>query len=114
MVQENKIHIEPVHRFAKDLYSREVTMPKGTFVVGKIHKHETLNILSKGKLSVLSVDGVSTIEAPYSYVSSVGAKRFFYAHEDSVWTCIHGTTLTNIEEIEDYFTTLKYEDVEVK
>ena len=42
------VEIEPVHRFAPGLYVRELTVPAGCVIVGKVHKHESVNILVKG------------------------------------------------------------------
>jgi hypothetical protein len=40
--EDQKLHIEPKHYFAPGIYMREMTMPKGSIVVGKIHKTEHL------------------------------------------------------------------------
>jgi hypothetical protein len=99
------------HHFSKGVYAREMRMPKGVMVVGKIHKHQNLNILSAGEVSVLSVDGVKRVKAPYTFVASPGAKRVIYAHEDAVWTTIHGTDLKDVEKIEDEFIAKNYDEV---
>lgn len=106
------IEVPVAHYFSKDVYAREMTVTKGSYVVGKIHKYQNLNILSQGEVSIISIDGVIRIKAPYTFVASPGAKRLFYAHEDSVWTVIHGTAETNVEEIEKTFITESYEDIE--
>ncbi|MFN3453444.1 MAG: hypothetical protein ACK41T_00690 [Pseudobdellovibrio sp.] len=93
------------HHFSKDVYAREMFMPKGCLIVGKIHKHENLNILSAGEVTVISIDGVKRIKAPYTFVGSVGAKRIIFAHDDVIWTTIHGTNKTDLSEIEKEFIT---------
>lgn len=99
------------HHFSKGVYGREMPIPKGSLLVGKIHKHQTMNVLSKGELSVLSQDGVMRLKAPHIFVSSPGAKRVIYAHEDSIWTCFHGTHETDLEKIEEEFIAKTYDDV---
>lgn len=99
------------HRFSKGVYAREMFIPKGAFVVGKIHKYQNLNILSKGDLSVLSVDGIMRVKAPFAVVSDPGVKRAVYAHEDCIWTTIHGTDETDVDKIEEIFIAKSYEDV---
>jgi len=44
-------------------YARELFIPKGTVLTGKIHKFEQINIMSKGDISVLTEDG-RLLEAP--------------------------------------------------
>lgn len=105
------IEIDVKHYFSKGVYAREMPLKKGEIVVGKIHKHENLNILSKGKVSVLSIDGIKVLEGPYTFVGSVGAKRLIYAHEDAVWTTIHGTDEKDVAKIELEFIATDYDEI---
>ena len=105
------IDIEVKHYFSKGVYAREMPMKKGELVVGKIHKHENFNILSKGKVSVLSIDGIKIVEAPYAFVGSAGTKRVIYAHEDSVWTVMHGTDEKDVAKIELEFIATDYDEI---
>ena len=89
------------HYFAPGVYAREMWMPKDCLITGKIHMTEHLNILSQGKVSVSNRGESITMEAPYTFVSPIGTKRAIYAHEDSTWTTIHVTDLTDPEEIEE-------------
>ena len=91
------------HYFSQGVYARELFIPKGTVLTGKIHKYQQLNIMSQGDLSVLTEDGVKRVKAPFTIVSPPGTKRVAYAHEDTVWTTIHGTELTDVDEIESAF-----------
>jgi hypothetical protein len=111
MTEGEHIEIPVNHHFSKDVYAREMVVPKGTMLVGKIHKHQNLNILSQGEVSILSIDGSLRVKAPYTFVGSPGSKRLFYMHEDTVWTTIHGTNETNVDKIEESFIAKNYEDV---
>lgn len=99
------------HYFSKELYAREMTIPKGTIVIGKIHKFESFTIISKGDISILSIDGVTRVKAPYSFVASPGAKRLVYAHEETVWTVMHATKETDLRKIEDEVIAKDYSEV---
>lgn len=111
MLAEDQIRaFDPVdlpvkNHFSKGVYARELFIPKGTVLTGHIHKYENLNIMSQGELSILTEGGVVRVKAPYTVVSPPGTKRLAYAHEDTVWTTIHGTNETDIEKIEDMFVT---------
>jgi hypothetical protein len=96
-----QVELSPAHYFAKGLYAREIRIPKGTLLTGKIHKHEHLNIISQGEISVLTEHGPQRIKAPCTIVSQPGTKRVGYAHEDTVWTTIHATDETDVEKIDD-------------
>ena len=42
------------HSFSDGIYVRKIFIPKGVFVVGKIHKHDHPNFLLEGEVSVLT------------------------------------------------------------
>lgn len=106
-----QIEIPVTHFFSKGVYGREITIPNGSIIIGKIHKYPAMNVLSKGDVSVFSVDGVMRLKAPHTFVSSPGAKRVFFAHEESVWSTFHGTDETDPKKIEKEFIAESYEDV---
>lgn len=99
------------HHFSKGIYAREMFIPAGTVLTGKIHRHEHLNIISAGDISVLTEEGPKRIVAPYTVVSPPGTKRLGYAHTDTVWTTIHATHETNLELLELEFITQEYEPI---
>jgi hypothetical protein len=72
-------------------YAREMFIPKGTLIIGKIHRHKHMNIISKGKVSVATEFGNQYMEAPCTFISEVGLKRAVVALEDTIWTTIHLT-----------------------
>src|SRR5689334_10459122 len=74
------------HRFARGLYAREIFIPKGVILVGKIHAYENLNIISKGDITILTEHGVRRVTAPETVIAPPFTKRVGYAHEDTVWT----------------------------
>jgi hypothetical protein len=97
------IDLPVTNHFSKGVYARELFIPKGTILTGHIHKYTNLNIMSKGELSILTENGVIRVKSPYTVVSQAGTKRLAYAHEDTIWTTIHGTDETDIDLIENEF-----------
>jgi len=94
---KNQIEIETTHHFCDGIYAREIFIPKGVVLTGKVHKTEHLNIIAKGKIKVLTNKGIKEITAPCTMVSSSGTKRVGHALEDTVWITIH----SNIKNIKD-------------
>ena len=89
------------HHFAPGAYGREMTIPAGLVVVGKIHKHAHINVISKGRVQVFTEqDGVLELAAPCTFVSSPGTKRVIHVLEETVWTTVHVTYKTDLAEIE--------------
>jgi len=89
------------HYFCKGNYAREIFIQKDTCMIGKIHKHEHINVISKGKCVVVTEDGKETLEAPLTFISKAGIKRAVYAIEDTVWTTIHPTEQTDVDSVEE-------------
>lgn len=97
------IELECRHHFSHGVYARELHIPAGTILTGEIHKFENLNILSKGRISVLTENGMQEVEAPFTIVSPAGTKRIAYAHTDCIWTTIHGTFDRDVDKIKNHF-----------
>lgn len=105
MPAERHLHIEPKHYFANGLYMREITIPKGATITGKIHKTEHLCVLSRGEVSVQTEDGIKRIQASTVVHSKPGMKRVLFAHEESVWiNCHHNPeNETDLDKIEAFY-----------
>lgn len=101
------------HHFAPGNYAREIFIPARTLVVGKIHKHSHVNVISKGRVSVATKSGIVELEAPCTFVSEPGTKRAVLAITDVVWTTIHPTQETDLEKIEDEVIAKSYKELEL-
>ena len=102
------------HSFADGAYVREIHIPAGELLVGKIHRHSHPNFLMKGKVTVLTEEGdTELLEAPQSIISPAGTKRVVFVHEDCVWITVHVTEETDLEKIEAYVIAPDYNDEEL-
>lgn len=88
------------HHWAPGLYAREIFIPKGTLIIGKIHKHAHVNTISKGSVLVATPFGVESMDSPVSFVSKPGTKRAVIALEDTIWTTYHPTDKQCVEDVE--------------
>lgn len=100
MLKGEQVLMPLKHHFIGGVYARELFIPKGTLLTGRIHLFDQINILSKGDISVLTDKGMVRVQAPFTIVSPPGTKRIAYAHEDCVWTTILRTNETDPEKIE--------------
>lgn len=89
------------HTFASGSYARTIFIPKDTLVVGKIHRHDHLNMLMAGRVVVATEEGPRKLEAPQVLVSKAGTKRVVYTYTDTIWTTVHLTEKTDLDEIEE-------------
>jgi quercetin dioxygenase-like cupin family protein len=110
--EQPQVEIPVVNFFAGGVYARQVTIPAGTVLVGKIHKHEHINVLLSGEIHVATEEGLVVLKAPHTFISPAGVKRGGYTITDTVWLTFHGTTSTDLSEIESTFIAPSYEDYE--
>ena len=90
--------------FVDGIYIREIKIPKGLLLIGKIHLKESVSFMLKGKMIIVDEEkGSRIIEAPQMVVSKPGVKRAVYALEDVVFTNIHAnpTNETDLVKIEE-------------
>lgn len=97
------------HHFAPGVYAREILLPAGSMVIGKIHKHAHLNIISRGRGFVATEFGREYFNAPHTFVSEPGTKRAVHAITDVIWTTIHPTDETDLVKIEQYVISPTYD-----
>lgn len=88
------------HSFSDGIYVRQISIPQGMMIVGKLHKHAHPNFLLKGEVMVVTEEGESYLQAPCSMISKAGTKRALYAITDLVWTTIHHNP-TNTQDLEE-------------
>ena len=112
MLKLPPVEIPVRHYFATGLYAREITIPAGVVAVGKIHKTQHINLLSKGDVSMVTDAGSVRVQAPYTWVVEPGKKAAAYAHTDTVWTsfCVNPTDETDLVKLEAALTSPVYLD----
>jgi quercetin dioxygenase-like cupin family protein len=114
-MKELIIDLPVKHHFAPGIYMRELFIPKGTTLTGLIHKTEHMCVLSHGRISVWTDQGMRDLTASSVVHSMPGIKRVIYAHEDSTWINVHynPTNEQDPEIIESIFTVKSFEDLQL-
>jgi hypothetical protein len=108
-------HFAPIDEvYGCGTYAREMFIPKGTLILGKIHKHQHLNFIMQGKVSVSTEFGPKYFIGPCIFVSEVGLKRAVVAEEDTIWVTVHLTKHLgeeNLDKIEEEVIAPSYESI---
>ena len=99
------------HKFGDGLYIRQITMPKGMFVLSKIHKTTHPYFVMSGDTSVFTSEGMTRIIAPYTGITKAGTQRLLYMNEETVWITVHATEETDLDEIEKQVIAENYDDL---
>jgi hypothetical protein len=104
------------HHFSPGIYIRELLIPAGALLTGKIHRHEHFCIISAGDLSVLTEHGVVRLQAPCTFLSKPGIKRAGFAHADTVFSTVHSnpTNETDLTKIEAMYVVDSFDLLEVE
>ncbi|MGH8500490.1 MAG: hypothetical protein ACRERV_17015, partial [Methylococcales bacterium] len=89
MLHEPQLDVKTNHYFSGGIYEREIIVPAGSLIVGKIHLYAHLAKLSIGTMSILSAQSCETLEGPRTFVSLPGEKRLGYARTDCVFSTFH-------------------------
>jgi quercetin dioxygenase-like cupin family protein len=95
-----QLTLETFSHFAPGLYARQLLLPAGATIVGKRHKKEHIYIVTRGRVAVDSGSGAVIHEAGSVHVSQPGAKRAIHALEDAIFTTVHRTDNTDLDDIE--------------
>jgi len=108
-----QVDLEVIHRFAPGMYCRELIIPAGVMLTGKIHKTEHFSIMLSGRMLVPDGEGGATeIEGPRIEIAQPGIKRVGMAITEVRWITLHATEETDPALIEEQITTDSFELIE--
>jgi len=91
---------EVYHHFAPGVYLRELVVPAGTVLVGKLHKTQHFLLITRGRIQCKTDDGMTELVAGDIVTTHPGTKRVLLAYEDSVMVTVHVTNSTDLAQIE--------------
>ncbi len=89
------------HHFSPGLYLREISMPAGTVVIGRVHLTEHLNILVQGSCAIVHEDFTrEVLRAPMVFVSKAGVQKALVILEDMIWMTTHVSDEIDLNKLE--------------
>ena len=113
MLQEDQVYIPVEHRFSGGIYAREITIPKGTLLTGRIHKFDHFDIMLSGDVTVSTDSGeVKRLTGLNIMEGKAGKKRAGFAHEDTHWITFHCAEERNPEEMYEFLTCGSFQELE--
>lgn len=96
-----QVEVPVTHRFCEGVYIREATLPAGMFALGHAHRHDCLNVVLTGSVSVLVEGVVKRLGAGDVFVGKALDRKAGFVHEESRWQTIHATRETDLARLED-------------
>lgn len=113
MLQQEQVPIDVKHRFNGGIYAREITIPKGTLLTGRIHKFDHFDIMLSGDITVSTDTGtVKRLTGLNIMEGKAGKKRAGYAHEDTHWITFHSVNERDPESMYEFLTCGSFEELE--
>jgi quercetin dioxygenase-like cupin family protein len=97
----DQVEIPLIHNFAPGVYMRRILMPAETFLIGKTHKTEHLNIVFSGLAAMMINGNVRIIRGGDVFISKPGSKKVFHVLNEMVFGTIHATNETDIDKLEE-------------
>lgn len=89
MLKHIQLDIPVIHGYKEGMYTREIVIPKGTLLTGRVHKYDYIDIMLSGDISVATAEGVKRLSGHNVLDGKAGRKRAGYAHEDTYWITVH-------------------------
>ena len=113
MAEYPQVDIPVTHRFCGNMYGREITIPKGTLLTGRIQKFDHFDIMLSGDMTVSTDSGeVKRITGTNIMEGKAGKKRAGYAHEDTHWITFHSAEVRDPEEMYEFLTCGSFDEFE--
>lgn len=101
------------HEFGDGLYIRRLLIPKGTLIVGRVHKAGCINVVEEGDIAVLTESGAMRVRTGFLVHSPAGLQKLGFANKDTVFTNIFSTDETDIEKLESMIVSDMHDQIEL-
>ena len=95
-----QVDLGTTHELSGGIYARTIYIPAGVALTGLVHKKDHINIVM-GDITVSTDEGMKRLTGYHVLQTKAGMKRVGFAHENTAWTTVCQTALTEIEAIED-------------
>lgn len=103
LAQLPQVNLQTTHVVFGGMCARTIIVPAGTMLTGALTNMDNICVMC-GDITVTTDDGTRRLTGFHVLPAKAGAKRAGYAHEDTAWTTIWPTSLTDITAIEDEMT----------
>ena len=107
-----QVEIPVIHRHSGDIYVREITIPAGVMLTGKIYFNDHFDVMVYGDITVTSDEGRQRLTGFNIFEGKKGKKRAGYAHAETRWLTFCACPEMPDDDYIDYLTTEDFKDLE--
>lgn len=97
--KKEQVEMPVTHYFQDQVGLREIFMPKGTIVVGHVHKYAHWNIVLTGKAEIVVEGREMVVEAPAVFFSNAGAQKALHILEDMRFITVHANPTNEADPV---------------
>lgn len=103
MKSMDQVDLNEQHLLADGMYCRQVSMPKGSLVIGHVHKKQAINVLAAGRILIKTKmeDPWNEVSAPFVNTTPGGMRKIIYVLEDACFMNIFRTNNTTPDALYD-------------
>jgi len=87
--QQEQLDIPVTHTYSGGIYARGITIPKDTWLTGRIYADDHFDVMVYGDVTVSGDEGSKRLEGFNIFPGKRGKKRAGYAHEETRWITFH-------------------------
>lgn len=91
LLEHEQVEIPTAEHFINGMYGREIVIPAGAMITGRVYKEGYLDIMLSGDISVATPQGLKRLTGTHVMEAPPGRKRAGYAHADTHWITVHRT-----------------------
>lgn len=95
MLECEQVLIPTANNNINGMYTRQIMIPKGTLLTGRVHLFDYVDIMLSGDITVATADGPVRYTGHNVLHGKAGRKRAGYAHEDTYWITVHNTDISD-------------------
>lgn len=99
-----QVEIPVIERFVNGMYTREIVIPAGTLLTGRVWKHDYVDIMLEGDILVAIPSGTTRLTGSNVCDGQAGRKRAGYAFRDTRWITVQRADQLEGQEPIEYLT----------
>lgn len=88
------------HHFSDGVYAKEMRIPAHHYVTKHVHDYDHISILAEGSVMLEVWETKTRYTAPACITIPANTTHKIVALTDAVWYCIHATTETDPEKVD--------------
>lgn len=106
-----QVEIPVVHRYSGGIYAREIIIPKGIMLTGRIYKDDHFDVMVYGDVTVTTDEGRKRLTGFNISIGNRGKKRAGYTHEETKWITFCSSKKMDDDNYLDHLTVGSFDEL---